>query len=87
MQCDVWRRCKNIEKKLHQSSTSQRWKKTAMNWDQQIGQILVMSKSAVSVLLFALVHSRVQRRWLKLFQNKVWQEAKIIFSLSRSLEM
>ena len=29
-----------------------------MNWDQQIGQILVMSKSAVSVLLFALFHSR-----------------------------
>ena len=29
-----------------------------MNWDQQIGQILVMNKSAVSVLLFALFHSR-----------------------------
>ena len=29
-----------------------------MNWDQQIWQILVMNKSAVSVLLFALFHSR-----------------------------
>ena len=29
-----------------------------MNWDQQIWQLLVMNKSAVSVLLFALFHSR-----------------------------
>ena len=41
-----------------------------MNWDQQIGQILVMNKSAVSVLLFALVHSRNAKKMV----NSVWEQ-------------
>ena len=37
-----------------------------MNWDQQIWQILVMNKSAVSVLLFALFHSRNANKMLNI---------------------
>jgi len=40
--------------------------KTAMNWDQQTGQILVMNKSAVSVLLFAWVHSRNAKKMVNI---------------------
>lgn len=35
-------------------------------WDLQIGQILVMNKSAVSVLLFASVHSRNAKKMVNI---------------------
>ena len=51
-----------------------------MNWDQQIGQILVMSKSAVSVLLFALVHSRDAKKMVKnCFRTKSGKKQKSYF--------
>ena len=59
-----------------------------MNWDQQIWQILVMSKSAVSVLLFALFHSRNANKMVNiLLEQSLARIKNHIFLIAQSWDV
>ena len=59
-----------------------------MNWDQQIWQILVMNKSAVSVLLFALFHSRNANKMVNIVLEQSLARIKThIFLIAQSWDV